>query len=121
MRIAVCGSCAWEAERICGWIDQYCHACGCLAELCRHQTPEQLRQDQRGFFAAFIGFGGETGFRTARELRDRDRQCRIVILDDTSRYAVQGHRIHATYFIVRPLEAWHITRSLDLILGWRDY
>jgi len=119
MRLAVCGGSAGETERICSWISQYCQTCGCPVELCPIQTPKQLRQDTRSFYAAFIGFGDSTGFLAARELRDRDRQCRIVLIDDTSRYAIRGHRIHATYFIVRPLEAWQIVHSMELIMGRR--
>lgn len=121
MRLAVCGCCAGETEQICGWISRYCQVCGCPVELCRICTPQQLRQDTRSFYAAFIGFGDSTGFLAARELRDRDRQCRIILIDDTNRYTIRGHRIHATYFIIRPLEARHIMHSMDLIMGRRAY
>ena len=82
-------------------------------------APSKHHSSSGSFYAAFIGFGDSAGFLAARELRDRDRQCRIVLIDDTSRYAIRGHRIHATYFIVRPLEAWHIVHSMELILGRR--
>ena len=121
MRVAVCGGCAGEVEQICSWVSQYCQVCGCPVELCPIGTVKQLRQDTRSFYAAFIGFGDSAGFLAARELRDRGRQCRIVLIDDTSRYVIRGHRIHATYFIVRPLEMWHIVRSMDLIMGRRAY
>jgi len=116
MRVAICGSCAQETDQVSSWISQYCQAFGCAVEPCPIRTPEQLRQDTRSFYAAFIGFGDSTGFLAARELRDRDRDCRIVLIDDTSRYAIRGYRIHVTDFIVRPLEARHIVHSMDLIL-----
>ena len=119
MHLAVCGNCAQETEQICSWITQYCQASGCAVGLWPVRTPEQLRQECVS--AAFIGFDDTTAFLAARELRDRDRNCRIIIINDTSRYAIRCHRIHALYFIVRPLKTWHIVRSMELILGRRAY
>ena len=66
---------------------------------------------------AFVGFGGNTGFLQARVLRERDHGCRIILLDDTQQFAVQGVRIHCTDFILRPVEFRHIVRSMGLATG----
>jgi len=79
-------------------------------------TPEAFLQGGR-FEAAFLGFGGSTGFLAARALRDRDRSCRVVLIDDTPEYAVQSLRIHCTDFILRPVSFSKVVQSMRLITG----
>lgn len=116
MRLAVCGD-AHENERVRGWIEQYCRTCRLPAEIVCILSPEELAGRARPgvFQAVFIGFGDSAGFLAARALRDRDRRCQIVLIDDTDRYAIQSLRIHAANFIVRPVQARHIVRSMELI------
>ena len=54
-----------------------------------------------------------------RQLRERDSNCKIILVDDTQEFAVQGMRLHCTDFILRPVEFRHIVRSMNLALrGW---
>lgn len=116
MRLAVCGG-ARENEQVRGWIEQYCRTCRLPAEIACIRSPEELasRAAPGVFQAAFIGFGDSAGFLAARALRDADRRCQIVLIDDTDRYAIQSLRIHAANFIVRPIQARHIAQSMELI------
>lgn len=116
MRLAVCGG-AYENEQIRSWISQYCRACRLPAEIECILSPKELasRAAPGVFQAAFIGFGDSAGFLAARALREADRRCQIVLIDDTDRYAIQSLRIHAANFVVRPLQARHIVRSMELI------
>ena len=66
---------------------------------------------------SFHWAGRYKGFLAARTLRQVDKRCAIVLIDDTPQYAVQGVRLHFTDFIVRPVEFRHIVRSMHLILG----
>ena len=50
-------------------------------------------------------------------LRERDHNCRIVLVDDTQQFAVQGVRIHCTDLIIRPVEFRHVVRSMRLVTG----
>lgn len=115
MRIAVCGNSTADAECLRGWIGQYCLLYGIQAAFRCFQRPEELSGAEERFDAAFIGFGGQAGFLQARLLRERDAACKIVLLDDTQEFAVQGIRIHCTDFIIRPVEFKHIVRSMGLI------
>ena len=115
MRIAVCGNSTADAECLRGWIDQYCILYGIHASLRCFHRPEELSGAEERFDAAFVGFGGQTGFLQARLLRERDSVCKIVLMDDTQEFAVQGIRIHCTDFIIRPVEFKHIVRSMGLI------
>ena len=65
----------------------------------------------------FLGFGGSTGFYQARLLRERDRRCRIILVDDTPEYAVRCVRLHCTDFILRPVDFRRVVQSMRLALG----
>ena len=81
------------------------------------QGAIEARHKVERFDAAFVGFGGTTGFLQARMLRERDHNCRIVLVDDTQQFAVQGVRIHCTDLIIRPVEFRHVVRSMRLVTG----
>ena len=52
-------------------------------------------------------------------LRERDPDCKIILVDDTQEFAVRGMRLHCTDFILRPVEFRHIVRSMNLALRGR--
>ena len=58
----------------------------------------------------------QCGLLAARALRERDRACRIILIDDTTQYAIQGLHLHFADFILRPVEFRHVTRSMRLAL-----
>lgn len=115
MRIAVCGNSPGDAERMRGWIEQYCNLYAVPAVLCCFHRPEAFAGGGERFDAVFMGFGGPAGFLQARALRERDADCRIVLVDDTGDFAVQGMRLHCTDLIIRPVEFRHIVRSMRLV------
>ena len=51
-----------------------------------------------------------------RQLQERDRACRIILMDDTTQYAIQGLHLHFADFILRPVEFRHVARSMRLAL-----
>ena len=56
----------------------------------------------------------------ARQLRERDPACKIILVDDTQEFAIRSMRLHCTDFILRPVEFRHIVRSMNLALrGWQ--
>lgn len=117
MRIAVCENTQAAVERLRGWIEQYCLLYQLSADVQCFLTAEAFSGCKGRFDMAFVGFGGNTGFLQARMLRERDHSCRIILLDDTQQFAVQGVRIHCTDFILRPVEFRHIVRSMGLATG----
>ena len=118
MRLAVCAGQTAERNRLCEWLIQYCELCSLPVSVCCIDTPEQLAQQPAGTIQiAYIGFGDYPGFVAARALRERDHACRIILIDDTQQYAIQGMHLHLTDLIVRPVEFRSITRSMRLALG----
>ena len=116
MRIAVCENSVASAQRLCCWIEQYCRCYERTAQLECFASPEEFSASTRTFDVVYLGFGGNTGFLQARLLRERDRNCRIVLVDDTQEFAVRCVRLHCTDFILRPVEFRDIVRSMGLVL-----
>ena len=117
MKLAVCTAQAEEQARLCDWIEQYCRLRSLPAAVVRISTPQELsRQAPGAIQIAYIGFGSSAGFLAARALQERDRACHIILIDDTTQYAIQGLHLHFADFILRPVEFRHVARSMRLAL-----
>ena len=66
-----------------------------------------------------LGQEDTAGFLAARRVRELDRACKILMICDTARYALQSVRLHVTDFILRPVSRPRLERGLDLLLGQR--
>ena len=66
---------------------------------------------------AVVGYGDVQGFLCARRVREEDRDCRVILLDDTDRYAIRGLRIHLTDYLVRPLEEARFRAAAKLLFS----
>lgn len=120
MKIAVCENSAAAAEQMCGWIEQYCRLYQVPVALERFLSPNAFSAHKGHFDIVYLCSGGSTGFYQARQLRERDPHCRIILVDDTQEFAIQGMRLHCTDFILRPVEFRHIVRSMNLALKGRQ-
>ena len=121
MRIAVCGVSPAETEQLCGMIEGYCCDRGMGAELCPAPCLEVLweRFSPGVWPCVVLGQEDTAGFLAARRLRERDRFCRILLISDTDRFALQSIRLHVTDFILRPVTAPRLSRGLDLLFRQR--
>ena len=98
MRIAVCENSPESAERLRGWIQQFCALYQVPAVLKCFSSPDGFAEEPEPFDIVYMGFGGSSGFSQARQLRDRDRECRIILVDDTPEFAIRGMRLHCVDF-----------------------
>lgn len=120
MRIAICESSAAAAQKMRGWIEQYCRLYQVPAVLECFSSSAAFADCGGPFAIAFLCTGGSAGFYQARQLRERDPACKIILVDDTQEFAIRGMRLHCTDFILRPVEFRHIVRSMNLALrGWQ--
>jgi hypothetical protein len=117
MRVAVLEPLAAESRTLNDWIAQYSQRRSVPIELFMASGREEFRMLFRPncFRGVIIAAGGVEGFLEARRVRELDRECRLVVIDDSERYAIQCYRIHAVDFLIRPLNANRIFRSLDRI------
>ena len=119
MRIAVCESNRAAAQQLCAWIGQYCVLHRIHAVFRCFFSPLEFSRRSERFQVVFMAFGGVTGFVQTRQLRETDRDCSIILVDDTQEFAVGCVRLHCTDFILRPVEFRHVVRSMRLALGDR--
>ena len=115
MRVAVCCPEANEARWICQKISDRAAETHLSAEPVSFSTEDELwRAFAPGRFrGVVVGYGDVKGFLCARRLREEDGLCRVILLDDTDRYAIRGLRIHLTDFLVRPLEERRFHKAVD--------
>lgn len=120
MNIAVCETNPAAAKQMRIWIEQYCRLYQVPAVVTYFCSPDAFAAHKQVFDIVYLCAGGSAGFCQARQLRERDSHCKIILVDDTQEFAVQGMRLHCTDFILRPVQFRHIVRSMDLALrGWR--
>lgn len=119
MRLAICGGSQSETRYLCTKLQEYCAQAGCPAEVCPFEGLGELWAAFRpGLFdGVLMGVGDTAGFLAARRIREQDRGCRLVIVDDTPRYAIHCLRIHAADFLLRPVEEEQLQRSFRRLVG----
>ena len=119
MPLAVLAGSRAEADAICARMRNTGVLRGGRAEPLPFSAPEEFFSSfQSGCCrAAVIALGDAAGFLAARRLRELDRDCPILVIDDTERYALQCIRIHVTGFLVRPVSDEQLERSLARLLG----
>lgn len=117
MRIAVCCPGAEEAHQICAAMEAWIARNRRSAEVVPFRSEDAFwRSFTPGRFqAAFVGWGDTQGFLCARRLRETDGACRVVVVDDTDRFAIRGFRIHLTFFLVRPLDDHQLRTAIERI------
>ena len=121
MRIAVCGVSPAETDQLCGLIEGYCGDRNLGAELWPVPSLDAFWESfaSGGWPCVVLGQEDTAGFLAARRLREQDRACRILLISDTDRYALQSIRLHVTDFILRPVTAPRMNRGLDLLFRQR--
>lgn len=119
MRIAVCIKSDVERTTLAKWIRQYCELYQISCTIWESDSEEaffKLIQNQ-SVQVAFLGLGGREGLLMTRRLREMDKRCVIVMIDDTSENAVSGVRLHVTDYMVRPIEFKRLVSSMKRVLA----
>ncbi len=118
MLIAVCCSDERELRLVCSVIAEQAAEVRQNVRTAGFRTEEELwREFAPGrFAAAVVGYGDIKGFLCARRLREEDVDCRVILLDDTERYAIRGFRIHLSDFLLRPLTEQQLRAAVRRIL-----
>ncbi len=60
-----------------------------------------------------IYFEGMTGMDAAIQLRQVDRDCKLVFLTCTQDYALQGYSVNASHYLIKPVEAEKFKEAMD--------
>ncbi len=118
MRFAICSSDENEIGRISSLFRE------CTAKARSGATALAFRSEDAffevfrpGYFRGVVaGYGDVRGFLFARRVREEDSGCRVILLDDTERYAIRGLRIHLSDYLVRPLNEDRLREALERML-----
>lgn len=113
LNAAVIGSAA-RSEQIALWIKQYCNSVNISADVELFRNAGDTIGSGLTPGIVFICTGGAEGFLDARQIRDADKNCRIVFVDSTDEYVIKGIRLHFSDYIVCPVEFKHIVRAMRL-------
>ena len=121
MRVAVCAGTDQETQCLFAWIKAYCAVRGQRVKLCPMASLEELWGcfSTGAFDGVFLGAGDTDGFLAARRLREEDRKCQVVLIDDTQRFVLPSYRLHVTDFLLRPLTQERVGQSVERLLEWR--
>ncbi len=119
MQIAVCCSDEAELRRIALAVEALSAETGRSAAVAAFPTEGALWREFRPgrFRGAVVGYGDVKGFLCARRIREEDKACRVVLLDDTERFAIRGLRIHLSGFLLRPLEEERLRTAVRRLLA----
>lgn len=119
MRIAVFGADTEDTCRICRKIQTYADERHMDAELTPFVSDGEFREAfaPGRFRGAIVGCGDSRGFLCARHVREEDRDCRVILIDDTDRYAIRGLRIHLTDYLLRPVEDERFRMAMDRLFA----
>lgn len=118
MRFAICSSDENEIERIRSLLWE------CSGNVCSGASVMAFRSEE-AFFEVFrpgyfrgvvVGYGDVRGFLFARRVREEDDGCRVIMLDDTERYAIRCLRIHLLDYLVRPCNEDRLRAALGRML-----
>ena len=85
-----------------------------------HSPVELMAEIERGarFDVLFLDIlmPGENGIETAAEIREYDRNVRIVFLTSSPEFAVESYRVEAYFYQLKPLRWESFSRVMDSVL-----
>ena len=117
MRVAILEPFREESCNLRDWIADYSKRRAVPVELVWASGQEEFRRkfSPGRFRGAVIACGGVAGFMEVRRAREQDRDCRLVVIDDSPQYAIHCHRLHVADFLIRPVSSARIFLSMDRI------
>jgi len=118
VRILIAGASGQESRTLAEWAERRLAGQRIRSELVSVHSEQQFweRFSPGRFQGAVICFGDTKGFLCARRVWEADRSCRVVLIDDTDRYAIAGYRIHLRDFLLRPCEEKRFDTALDRLI-----
>lgn len=120
MRIAIVDDIAQERALLCERLEEALTKHGVKAELVEFENGEAFLQasSQQPFAVVFLDIfmGGANGVEIAKKLRESDKDCMIAFSTTSTDYALEGFRVRAIQYLVKPYAQKDIDDLLDEIL-----
>lgn len=121
MRIAVCDDDEREVSRIRKLITEYQLSRPAFID-CSYFTNStdflcEIRGGEYDLILLDILTSGVGGIQVAQELRELDRNVRLIFVSASSEFAVESYHVEAYYYLLKPVDADSLFRLLDKIRG----
>jgi DNA-binding LytR/AlgR family response regulator len=121
LKIALCEDIDEDAELLRGFIENCAAKEGASADISRFGTGEAfLASTPAGkYHLVFMDvyMSGITGVQTALALRESDERCGIVFTTTSEDHALDGYRVNAMQYLVKPVKQEEAEKALRQILS----
>ena len=121
MRIAVVDDIADERKLLCSRLAEQFARRGVHADLFEYENGESFltAAKERPFTVVFLDIymTGANGIETAKELRGFDSDCLLVFTTTSTDHALEGFRVRAMHYLVKPYEEKELSGLTDEILS----
>lgn len=74
---------------------------------------EHFEPGQYGVIFLDIYMDGIDGMETARRIRDRDTDCRLIFITTSADFAVESYEVNSSWYLVKPYAIEKLERALD--------
>lgn len=121
MRIAIVDDIEAECRLLHGRLENALKRRAVYAEIFEYESGEEYlaAAKQQPFTVSFLDIymNGMTGVDTAAELRTFDKKGLLIFTTTSTDHALEGFRVHAMYYLVKPYDEKDIEALMDEILS----
>ena len=121
MRIAIVDDIKEERTLLHGWLCNQLSKRNIPADLVEFESGEEflLAAKERPFTVLFLDIymSGANGIEIAKELRKTDPDCFLIFTTTSTDHALEGFRVRALHYLVKPYKEKEISGLLDEILS----
>ena len=121
MRIAVVDDIKEERTLLHGWLYSQLSRRNVSADIVEFESGEEflLAAKERPFTVLFLDIymGGANGIEIAKELRKTDADCLLIFTTTSTDHALEGFRVRALHYLVKPYNEREISTLMDEILA----
>lgn len=118
MRIAVVDDFQKDRDNLALQLEAYIRDNGLEGEIYGYLGGEEFLEafeEKKGFDTVFLDIymNGMDGMSVAKELRLKDSACRIIFVTSSDSFAVQGYKVRAFQYLVKPYSRDELLEVLD--------
>jgi len=115
MKIAIYDGVQRDRETAALLISDYYREKGLQADIIQYGKIDDFIEvfRRRCFAAVFIGLNSMRDVDCAWVIRNRDENCPLVIMSRCSDYSLEGYRLKAADYLIKPLDMVRITETLN--------
>jgi len=117
MHIAIVDDREEDRAELCAQVQQYCAERQLAEEITLFSSGESLlaafSAGQFQIIFLDIYMGGLNGMDTARRIREKDPDCRLIFFTTSLTHAVDSYAVHAAYYLTKPVAYDQLCRGMD--------